>query len=103
MLKLPLRPAFIRKDHATYSLHLSQSALNLTNQNPLDAGELGGTVFGYIPDAFSNDLPELPSESANRAKSRELSAARERDRDSAGGSEGTNTGSSRSSSPAMTE
>ena len=40
---------------------------------------MGGTVFGYIPDAFSNDLPELPSESANRAKSRELSAARERD------------------------
>ena len=63
-----------------------------------NTGELGGTVFGYIPDAFSNDLPELPSESANRAKSRELSAARG---DSAGGSE--NTGSSRSSSPAMTE
>ena len=81
------------------------TALLLTspNEHLLDAGELGGTVFGYIPDAFSNDLPELPSESASRAKSRELSAARERDRDSAGGSEGTNTGSSRSSSPAMTE
>jgi D-hydantoinase len=26
-------------------------------------------MFGYIPDAFSNDLPELPSESANRARS----------------------------------
>ena len=49
------------------------------NLRHLCAGELGGTVFGYIPDAFSNDLPELPSESANRAKSRELSAARERD------------------------
>ena len=76
----------------------SAHCTKLANPPFLHLGELGGTVFGYIPDAFSNDLPELPSESANRAKSRELSAARG---DSAGGSE--NTGSSRSSSPAMTE
>ncbi len=33
---------------------------------PFDAGELGCTMFGYIPDAFQNDLPQLPSESASR-------------------------------------
>jgi len=31
------------------------------------AGELGCTMFGYIPDAFRNNLPALPSESARAA------------------------------------
>ena len=30
------------------------------------AGEIGGTFFGYVPDAFSNNLPELPSEESAR-------------------------------------
>ena len=29
-------------------------------------GEIGGGFFGYVPDAFSNNLPELPSEESAR-------------------------------------
>jgi hypothetical protein len=71
------------------------------------AGELGCTMFGYIPDAFQNDLPELPSESANRARSRDVAAVRQdrRDNINLGGGGGdsagvsSTAGSSRSNSP----
>ena len=32
-------------------------------------GELNGGCFGYVPDAFSNNLPELPSESSRSSRS----------------------------------
>jgi len=32
-------------------------------------GELGCSFFGYIPDAFSNNLPLLPSESSQSPRS----------------------------------
>ena len=30
---------------------------------------MGGSCFGYVPDAFSNDLPEFPSESSRSVRS----------------------------------
>ena len=32
-------------------------------------GELGGSFFGYVPEFESNNLPELPSESARSGRS----------------------------------